>query len=170
MAAWQVEHACPMPDGEGAAFIKYADTFEDAAMEALFPQGGWAILAKVRWGADAADLTGDVSILTLNTTKANALYLDATSNLLESTDGTNTASQALSPVALTEYDVAASGGSSGLFTSLDGAAGVAQSYDDGVPTSGVLSLFYDLPCPMFCSRAVIYAPQPTLEWIQEQQT
>lgn len=130
------------------------DSFDDANHTAS--QGGYY----VEWTPQfaTAEVSGDIEILSLNNS-AGLLYYDATNSLLKSTDGTNTASVALTIVSGTTYKIWVAYGGTSLQVGFDSTAGTAGTFDGAFATgtkievitpSGNVTLLrnlrhYDLP-------------------------
>lgn len=75
---------------------------------ALTSQG--TLIFKWKTGFADADVSGNLNILSFDGTTTSAISYDADNNLIKITDGTNTASKALTVVADTEYTIQATWG------------------------------------------------------------
>jgi len=87
----------------------------------------------------ASEATGNIEILSLNNA-AGLLYYDATNNLLKSTDGTNTASVALTIVAGVTYKIWLAYGQGSLQVGVDALTGTAASFDGAFTTGTKIEL------------------------------
>lgn len=94
-------------------------------------QGGYFIEWTPQFATSEA--SGNIEIISLNG-GADLLFYDATNSLLKSTDGTNTASVALTVVAGTTYKLWVAYGSGSLQVGVGVATGTATSYDGAFAT------------------------------------
>lgn len=99
----------------------------------------------------AGDLTGDINILSANNSVTDLLYFDATNNLIKSTDGTNTAEIACSPVSGTTYEISLDykGSISKMQLSLDGSPGSLETFAGSFPYSTYLNFGYQAEAPQY---------------------
>ena len=84
----------------------------------------------VEWTPEYAtsEVSGDIEIISLDN-NAGLLYYDADTSQLKSTDGTNTASVALTTVAGTTYKIWVAYGGTNLQVGVDASTGTATSFD-----------------------------------------
>lgn len=87
---------------------------------------------KWKAGFNDADVSGNLNILSFDGTTTSAISYDADNNLIKITDGTNTASKALTVVADTEYTIQATwglvSGSPKMAIAVDGTAGTQADF------------------------------------------
>lgn len=110
------------------------DSFDDAD----FPsQGGYFVEWQPQYAT--AEVSGDIEIISLDNA-AGLLYYDATNSLLKSTDGTNTASVALTVVAGTTYKIWVAYGDTSLQVGFDSTTGTAGTFDGAFDTGTKIEL------------------------------
>lgn len=97
---------------------------------ALTSQG--TLTLKWKPGFNDADVSGNLNILSFDGTTDSAISYDADNNLIKITDGTNTASKALTVVADTEYTIQATwglvSGSPKMQIAVNGTAGTQAAF------------------------------------------
>jgi hypothetical protein len=93
----------------------------------------------VKFGFDAADVSGDMNILSFNDEATSPLIYDATNNQFKLTDGTNTATVAHTAVADAEVDIIAEWGefegNPKMWISADGAVGAMVYFVGNIPNT-----------------------------------
>ena len=92
---------------------------------------------------NAADVTGQISILTANDQAVALLYYDKTAGQLKAFDGTNTSAVACVPVNGTTYAIKLVWGDSSMQLSVDDTDGTAVTFSGSFPVADDLSVAWE---------------------------
>lgn len=107
---------------------------------------------------DAADVSGQINILTVNDTAVALLYYDADTNQLKAYDGVNTAVVACTPVDGTEYQIILDyGDDSGqkMRLTVDVTAGSQVTHEGAFPIVDDLSVAWEADAPQYIGEILI---------------